>query len=71
MGIENELLSASIYGVSMADFKYPTTLSNFQGNMDTQDPQIFVYGFFERLRLLKATDVIMCRVFTTSLTGKV
>ena len=70
MGIKDGPLSREIYRRSMTDFKYPTTLPSFRGSGDTQDPHNFVYGFLERLRLLGATDAIMCRVFTTCLTDE-
>jgi hypothetical protein len=63
-------LAPEIYQAAMTDFKFPTTLPLFRGSGDTQDPQNFVYGFLERLRLQGASDAITCRVFTTCLSGE-
>lgn len=71
MGIKDGPLSPNIYRALMANFKYPTTLPSFRGSGDAQDPHNFIYGFLERLRLLGATDAIMCRVFTTCLIGEI
>lgn len=62
-------LASEIYDAVMVDFK-PESLLNFLGSRDSQDPQHFVYGLLERLRLQGATDAIMCRVFTTCLMGE-
>jgi len=70
LGVDEGPLSKHIYRASMADFKYPTTLPNFRGSGDIQDPHNFVHSFQERLRLLGATDPIMCRIFTTCLSGE-
>src|SRR5664279_3910716 len=70
LGMDEGPLSKRIYRASMADFKYPTTLPSFRGSGDIQDPQNFVHSFQERLRLLGATDPIMCRIFTTCLSGE-
>lgn len=63
-------LALEIYKVSMEDFKYPNSLPSFRGSGDTQDPQNFVYGFYERLRLHGVSDAIICRVFTICLKGE-
>lgn len=48
VGIDEGPLSKRIYRESMADFKYLTTLPNFRGNGDTQDPHNFVHSFQEK-----------------------
>jgi hypothetical protein len=52
---------------------YQLTLHNldeFKGNDDKKDPESFIHGFHERLSLLGAFDDIICRVFSTCLTGE-
>lgn len=61
--LEDGPLSAEIYAESMVDFKCPNNLLSFRGSGDSQDPRSFMFGFRERLRLIGATDTMMCRVF--------
>lgn len=60
INIHSRPLSKRIYSTSMVDLKYPTTMPNFWGRGDAQDPHNFVHSFQERLCLLGATDSIIC-----------
>ncbi|XP_078153001.1 uncharacterized protein LOC144548163 [Carex rostrata] len=70
MNEEDGPLAPRVYAESMVDFKYPNHLPSFRGSGDSQDPQSFIFGFRERLRLQGASDSVMCRVFTTCLEGE-
>jgi Retrotransposon gag protein len=63
-------LSPEMYQLTLHDFKIPSSLDTFKGNDDKKDPESFIHGFHERLSLLGAFDGIICRVFSTCLTGE-
>lgn len=70
MNAEDGPLVPEVYTESMIDFKYPNNLPSFQESGDSQDPQSFIFGFRERLRLQGASNSVMCRVFTICLAEK-
>jgi Retrotransposon gag protein len=59
-----------MYQLTLHDFKIPLSLETFKGSNDQKDVESFIHDFHERLSLLGATDGIMCRIFSTCLTGE-
>ena len=62
-------LAPEIYLAPDSDVKIPQ-LDSFKGASDNRDPESFIYGFRERMRLVRAPDEVMCRTFCTCLTGE-
>ena len=69
LDIDNGPLAPEIYSAPDSDVKTPQ-LDSFKGASDARDPESFVYGFRERMRLAQASDAVMCRLFCTCLTGE-
>ena len=62
-------LAPEIYLAPDSDIRIPQ-LDSFKGTSDNRDPESFIYGFRERMRLVRASDEVMCRTFCTCLTGE-
>ena len=62
-------LAPEIYLAPESNFKIPQ-LDSFKGASDSRDPESFIYGFRERMRLVRASDEDMCRTFCTCLVGE-
>ena len=62
-------LAPEIYLAPDSDIRIPQ-LDNFKGASDNRDPESFIYGFRERMRLVRASDEVMCRTFCTCLTSE-
>ena len=62
-------LAPEIYLAPDSDIRIPQ-LDSFKGTSDNRDSESFIYGFRERMRLVRASDEVMCRTFCTCLTGE-
>jgi hypothetical protein len=69
LDIDDSPLVDAIYTEAMPTFSF-STLDTFKGSDDSQDPETFVFGFREKLRVLGISDSIMCRLFTICLRGE-
>jgi hypothetical protein len=69
LNVDDSPLAENIYAKAMSTFNF-LTLDNFKGSDDSQDPETFVFGFQEKLRVLGVSDAIMCRLFTVCLRGE-
>jgi hypothetical protein len=56
-------LADAIFVEAMPSFNF-STLDIFKGSDDSQDPETFVFGFREILRVLGVSDAIMFSLFT-------
>jgi hypothetical protein len=69
LNVDDSPLAENIYAEAMLTFNF-STLDNFKGSDDSQDPETFVFGFQEKIRVLEVSDTIMCRLLTVCLRAK-
>jgi hypothetical protein len=69
LNVDDSPLAENIYVEAMPMFNF-STLDNFKGSDDSQDPETFVFRFWKKLRVLGISDAIMCRLFTVCLRGE-
>jgi hypothetical protein len=69
LNVDDSPLAENIYAEAMPTFNF-LTLDNFKDNDDSRDPETFVFGFREKLRVLEVSDAIMYRLFTVCLRGE-
>jgi hypothetical protein len=69
LNVDDSPLAENIYAEAMPTFNF-STLDKFKGSDDSQDPETFLFGFREELRVLGVSDAIICRLFMVCLGGE-
>jgi hypothetical protein len=69
LNVDDSPLAENIYAEVMLTFNF-LTLDNFKGNDNSQDPETFVFGFREKIRVFEVSDAIMCHLLTICLQVK-